>query len=283
MRNGFPASSGQSSTLLAKSHATVRSASVKLKKKFQAASQISYSDLVPSADCFYANSGFVRGGDCRQPTPCNTTERKTKPRWRVLKVWKDVKMFESRDIRDKTSALSNCWYIGLLHQSLFFSFKLKRLPPSLTRGKSQSPSTITLLPDCLISVSRCQAWEEAICVGVGVTPTDDSPLVQPTWPNVAGIQSRGGQTPSIAPIFETPSSFIYSFLLPFPSWIHEEYDCSSNESQNKSSSAMQSPDQGCFACHFNDVILMSNFLHVHFLSLLPQIKASPVRQLQEAS
>lgn len=42
-----------------KSHATVHSAPGKF-EKFQAASQISHSDLTLSTDCFYANPVFVR-------------------------------------------------------------------------------------------------------------------------------------------------------------------------------------------------------------------------------
>lgn len=63
-----------------KSHATVRSAPGKF-EKFQAASQISHSDLTLSTDCFYANPVFVReekGGGSRLPTRCDTNERKTK-------------------------------------------------------------------------------------------------------------------------------------------------------------------------------------------------------------
>lgn len=96
---------------------------------------------------------------------------------------------------------------------LFIPFKLKRLTRSVTRRKSQSPSTITLLSDWLISVSLRRAWEEAICRGVGVTPTDDSPLVRSTWPNVAGMERGAGQTLSAASNFETASLFIYGISI----------------------------------------------------------------------
>lgn len=81
------------------------------------------------------------------------------------------------------------WYVATVAPEPLFPFKPKYFPRSETKKEITKPLD-NYISCRLISFSFCQAWEEAIH-RVGVTPTDESPLVQPTRSQARQLDIEG--------------------------------------------------------------------------------------------
>lgn len=106
------------------------------------------------------------GGDCRQPTHCDTTERKTKRRRRVAKCGKTSRCLKAETLVTKHQHRPTADTLDCCIGVFFFSFKLKRLPSSLTRGKWEKPLnnyTSSRLPDLCVSRSSLRGSDLRWC------------------------------------------------------------------------------------------------------------------------